>query len=83
MPASTSARTSARRTWTAAWRRWSPTTAAGCGLRKAYADTDVLRADVLEVLGQVALLVPDGDGFRLHPAAARYAPQTTYAEGLF
>ena len=55
----------------------------GRGLRKAYADTDVLRADVLEVLGQVALLVPDGDGFRLHPAAARYAPQTTYAEGLF
>ena len=55
----------------------------GRGLRKAYADTDVLRADVLEVLNQVALLVPDGDGFRLHPAAARYAPQTTYAEGLF
>ncbi len=55
----------------------------GRGLRKAYADADVLRADVLEVLAQVALLVPDGDGFRLHPAAARYAPQTTYAEGLF
>ena len=43
----------------------------------------MLRADVLELLGQVGLLVPDGDGFRLHPAAARYAPLTTYAEGLF
>lgn len=55
----------------------------GRGLRKAYADPDVLRGDVLEILGQVALLVTTGEGFRLHPAAARYAPQTTYAEGLF
>jgi uncharacterized protein (TIGR02678 family) len=55
----------------------------GRGLRKAYADPEVLRADVLELLGQIGLLVPDGDGFRLHPAAARYAPQTSYADGLF
>jgi len=56
----------------------------GRGLRKAYADPDVLRADVLEVLGQVGLLVPaDEGGFLLHAAAARYAAQTSYAEGLF
>lgn len=55
----------------------------GRGLRKAYADVELLRADVLEVLGQVGLLTRAADGFRLHPAAARYAPRTTYAEGLF
>ena len=55
----------------------------GRGLRKAYEDVELLRADVLEVLGAMGLLVRDGDGFRLHAAAARYAPTTTYAEGLF
>lgn len=55
----------------------------GRGLRKAYVDPGVLRADVLEVLGAVGLLVPAGENFRLHAAAARYAPQATYAEGLF
>ncbi len=55
----------------------------GRGLRKVYADVAVLRADVLDVLRDVQLLVPTGHGFRLHAAAARYAPQTTYAEGLF
>ena len=55
----------------------------GRGLRKAYADPALLRADVLEVLAEVGLLVPDGDDFLLHAAAARYAATTTYAEGLF
>ena len=55
----------------------------GRGLSKGHADLALLRADVLEVLRDAHLLVPDSDGFRLHAAAARYAPQTTYAEGLF
>ena len=55
----------------------------GRGLSRGHADLAVLRADVLDVLRDSHLLVPDGDGFRLHAAAARYAPQATYAEGLF
>jgi len=51
----------------------------GRGLRKAYADVAVLHADVVDVLTGSGLL---RDG-HLHAAAARYAPQTTYAEGLF
>ncbi len=55
----------------------------GRGLSRGHADLAVLRADVLDVLREAHLLAPDGDGFRLHAAAARYAPQATYAEGLF
>jgi uncharacterized protein (TIGR02678 family) len=55
----------------------------GRGLSKGHADLAALRSDVLDVLRDAHLLVPDGDGFRLHAAAARYAPQATYAEGLF
>lgn len=51
----------------------------GRGLRKAYADVSLLRADVVDVLTDAGLL---RDG-RLHAAAARYAPVTTYADGLF
>ena len=51
----------------------------GRGLRKAYADVDLLRADVVEVLTDAGLL---RDGC-LHAAAARYAPVTSYADGLF
>ena len=51
----------------------------GRGLRKAYADLDLLRADVVQVLTDSGLL----RGNQLHAAAARYAPVTTYAEGLF
>ena len=51
----------------------------GRGLRKAYADVDLLRADVVEVLTGAGLL---RDGC-LHAAAARYAPLTSYADGLF
>lgn len=51
----------------------------GRGLRKAYADLDLLRGDVVQVLTDSGLLRRG----RLHAAAARYAPVTTYAEGLF
>lgn len=51
----------------------------GRGLRKAYADVDLLRADVVEVLTDAGLL---RDGC-LHAAAARYAPVTSYADALF
>lgn len=51
----------------------------GRGLRKAYADVALLRADVREVLADSGLL-RDGS---LHAAAARYAPVTTFADGLF
>jgi len=51
----------------------------GRGLRKAHADVDVLQADVVEVLTDAGLL---RDG-ALHAASARYAPVTSYAEGLF
>lgn len=53
------------------------------GLRKAYADVEVLAQDVLEVLTQSGLLRRTPEGIELHAAAARYAPQTAYAEGLF
>lgn len=55
----------------------------GRGLSKGYADMVLLRADVLEVLRGVGLLVGGPEQFRLHAAAARYTAQTTYAEGLF
>lgn len=51
----------------------------GRGLRKAYADLDLLRADVVEILTDAGLL---RDG-ALHAASARYGARTTYAEGLF
>jgi uncharacterized protein (TIGR02678 family) len=51
----------------------------GRGLRKAYADVEVLQADVAEVLRDSGL-VRDG---ALHAAAARYGTTTTYAESLF
>ena len=51
----------------------------GRGLRKAYGDTDLLLRDVTELLTGVGLLRPGS----IHAAAARYAPVTTYAEGLF
>lgn len=53
------------------------------GLRKAYADVDLLAGDVLEVLTDSGLLRRTGEGLDVHAAAARYAPQTSYAEGLF
>ncbi len=53
------------------------------GLRKAYADLDLLAGDVLEVLTDSGLLRRTGEGLDVHAAAARYAPQTSYAEGLF
>ncbi|PZS26489.1 MAG: TIGR02678 family protein [Pseudonocardiales bacterium] len=53
------------------------------GLRKVYADVELLAADVLEVLTESGLLRRAADGLAVHAAAARYAPQTTYAEGLF
>ncbi len=53
------------------------------GLRKVYADTEILGADVLEVLTGCGLLRRTPDGLAVHAAAARYTPQTTYAEGLF
>ncbi len=51
----------------------------GRGLRRAYADTDLLARDVVELLTGVGLLRPG----LIHAAAARYAPVTSYAEGLF
>ncbi len=51
----------------------------GRGLRKAYADVELLQADVAEVLRDSSLL---RDG-ALHAAAARYGTTTTYADGLF
>ena len=53
------------------------------GLRKAYADVDLLAGDVLEVLTDAGLLRRTSEGLDVHAAAARYAPQTFYAEGLF
>ncbi len=55
----------------------------GRGLRKAYADAEVLSEDVLDVLTESGLLRRTADGLAVHAAAARYAPQTSYAEGLF
>jgi uncharacterized protein (TIGR02678 family) len=51
----------------------------GRGLRKAYADVEVLQADVAEVLRDSGL-IRDGE---LHAAAARYGTTTTHAESLF
>lgn len=53
------------------------------GLRKAYTDTEVLGEDVLEVLTESGLLRRTEAGLAAHAAAARYAPQTSYAERLF
>lgn len=53
------------------------------GLRKAYADAEVLGEDVLEVLTDSGLLRRTEGGLAVHAAAARYAPQTSYAERLF
>jgi hypothetical protein len=53
------------------------------GLRKAYADVEVLGEDVLEVLTESGLLRRTDEGLAVHAAAARYAPQTSYAERLF
>ena len=69
----------------------------GRGLKKAYVDVELLRADVVEVLSDSGLLrgcgplrdgglLRDGAGLsdgELHAAAARYAPVTSYADGLF
>lgn len=55
----------------------------GRGLRKGYADLALLRADVVEVLTDSGLLSCAHPPHALHAAAARYAAQTTYAEGLF
>lgn len=56
----------------------------GRGLRRAYADTELLTQDVTDLLTGMGLLrdVQPGPGM-VHAAAARYAPVTTYAEGLF
>ena len=51
----------------------------GRGLKKAYADVELLQADVADVLRDSGLL---RNGC-LHAAAARYATTTTYADGLF
>ena len=55
----------------------------GRGLRKAYSDSEVLGEDVLEVLTGSGLVRRTDEGLAVHAAAARYAPQTTYAERLF
>lgn len=55
----------------------------GRGLKKAYDDVALLRADVADVLVEAGLLRRTDPGFALHAAAARYAAQTTYSEGLF
>ena len=55
----------------------------GRGLKKAYADVEVLGEDVLELLTEAGLLRRTEAGLAVHAAAARYAPQTSYAEGLF
>ena len=55
----------------------------GRGLRKAYSDDEVLGEDVLEVLTGAGLLRRTDKGLVVHAAAARYAPQTSYAERLF
>jgi uncharacterized protein (TIGR02678 family) len=55
----------------------------GRGLKKAYDDVALLRADVIEVLTESGLLRRTDDGFEVHAAAARYAARTSYAEGLF
>lgn len=55
----------------------------GRGLRKAYADSEVLGQDVLEVLAGSGLVRRTDEGLAVHAAAARYAPQTSYAERLF
>ena len=55
----------------------------GRGFRKAYADPAALEPDVVEILTGMGLLLAGASGPRLHAAAARYAPQTSYAEGLF
>ena len=51
----------------------------GRGLRKAYADVELLHADVAEVLRDSGLLREGA----LHAAAARYGTTTSYADGLF
>jgi len=53
------------------------------GLRKAYADAEVLGEDVLDLLTEFGLLRRTDEGLAVHASAARYAPQTSYAEGLF
>jgi len=55
----------------------------GRGLKKAYDDVALLRADVVEVLSESGLLRRTDGGFEVHAAAARYAARTSYAEGLF
>lgn len=55
----------------------------GRGLKKAYDDVALLRADVIEVLTESGLLRRTDDGLEVHAAAARYAARTSYAEGLF
>lgn len=55
----------------------------GRGLKKAYDDVALLRADVVEVLTESGLLRRTDDRFEVHAAAARYAARTSYAEALF
>ncbi len=56
----------------------------GHGFRQAYADPDILTADVSELLTETGLLRQTPDGFAVHAAAARYAPRPTHtAERLF
>ena len=55
----------------------------GRGLKKAYDDVALLRADVVEVLTEGGLLRRTDAGFEVHAAAARYAARTSFAEGLF
>lgn len=52
-------------------------------LRKAYADADLLGDDVRDTLVESGLLRRTEAGLFVHAAAARYAPQTSFAEGLF
>ena len=47
----------------------------GHAFRKAYSDAAVARAEVLDVLAGTGLLRLGAQGFDLHAAAARYAPQ--------
>lgn len=56
----------------------------GHGFRQAYADPDILTADVSELLTGTGLLRQTPDGLAVHAAAARYAPRPTHtAERLF
>jgi hypothetical protein len=51
------------------------------GLRKDHRDNpDVVFDEAIEILADAGLVQRDADGFRVHAAAARYAPKAQLIE---